>query len=92
MSFMPAIMFLAKMVLLALIVETAMVIIFDVWGNQVGPTLDPKPGDQFNALGVLVQLKLYGHYLAGFILLAGVLGMIIQVFKPERQDMVIRRR
>lgn len=90
-------MFMAKMVLLALIVETAMATIMDIWGTQAQQTMAPAPGTvlsngdpAYDGTSILAQLQLYGHYMTAFILLAGIIGMIIQMFKPESRDYPVR--
>lgn len=99
MTFLSGFMFMAKMCLLALIVETSMVAIMDIWGTQAQDLIGVKgdvvlsngdPG--YDGTAILAQLQLYGHYMTAFILLAGIIGMIIQVFKPESRDYPVRTR
>ncbi|RPJ21230.1 MAG: hypothetical protein EHM35_18480 [Planctomycetaceae bacterium] len=91
-------MFMAKMVLLALIVETGMVAIMDIWGSYAQQQMGVVParlsnGDPgYDGIAVLAQLQLYGHYMTAFILAAGLLGMILQIFKPESRDYPVRVR
>jgi cbb3-type cytochrome oxidase subunit 1 len=99
MTFLSGFMFMAKMCLLALIVETAMVAIMDIWGSDAQQSMAPPEGlkmsngdPAYDGTSILAQLQLYGHYMTAFILLAGVVGMIIQAFKPESRDYPVKYR
>jgi hypothetical protein len=89
---MSAVNFMAKMLLLALIVATINVCIYDGFGGQARIYLTPGADDPFNAAGTLGTLYLLGWYMVAFIVLSGVIGMVVQMFKPESRDMPIRYR
>jgi cbb3-type cytochrome oxidase subunit 1 len=60
---------------------------------SMDPYLLGHNGDPaYDGGAILAQLQLYGHYMTAFILLAGIMGMIIQIFKPESSDYPVRYR
>lgn len=92
MTMMTGIMFMSKMIILALIVATVNTVIYDGFGGEAWTHLQPGGDDQFNAMGTIGTLYLLGWYMVAIIVLSGVIGMVVQVFKPDSRDMAVPTR